>query len=439
MCKQTLGAHTFNGSSARPHSPRRLIHSSGIAVKVAAALQRVVQARQPPADAQLVPALGQALLDASYHPATSSQLVGAGVLELIAALVQASACGAVLAAPGQCSPLMSPALLALLWNVLEYSPAEAMQQLEQGHCSGVTEGDAAAASAGLAARLVAALGGVLRCMLEASRGRQEAELRNDVAAVMRLLANSRACCAALPATGLLPAALQAALPPLTRQACSPTTGALASLRLTGSKSTDGGNRTASTLCDPRDDLELKQLLLGLLCTASASSSACLEQCLSAGLLQLLLSYCQPDAVQRAATMTASTAGRWGADQVVRLAALAWGQLQHVAPLCRQRLVDAGGVAVTLEAISSHGSSSNVEAALQLMRRVCGGDAGVADAFGAQGAVPAVLQQLCDPCSGEQLRQAALLALAALCEGCSGNQRHLRRAQGVEVLLAESHK
>ncbi len=129
--------------------------------------------------------------------------------------------------------------------------------------------------------------------------------------------------------------------------------------------------------------------------------------------------------------------RWNADRCSTLQSTALSALHQLAPLSTEQYVSCGGIATVLALMAHSEKPSHVEATLRHLHALCSASADVAEELGAAGAT-GVLMQLVQERPGwpEGARLAALLMLSALCSASAENQRRLRKAEGVAVLVAQ---
>ena len=313
----------------------------------------------------------------------------------------------------------TPVAVELLWNLLEKCPmishriSEPQPLLSQ--LAGATslpeqhaDGMAATEAAPVSEPLAATLSSLFRTVLVHGSREVDKELRNNILVVINLLGASQPFVAACHAAGLFEALLAVSCAP---ECCN-----------------GAPHVKPWALSTEELDLELK-----LLCW-SAASAGCeqlpqvLDLAKDIGLMGLLLQYLDitspPPAVQR-----------WSADRVSTLRSSALSMLQRIAPISVELFLSSGGIPVVLAMLAHCDVPSHVEAAVKLLNALCSCAPAMAEELGSGGAVSLVLELvLRRPGWPDSVSQSALLLLALMCTGSGENQRRLRKAQGVSVLL-----
>lgn len=156
----------------------------------------------------------------------------------------------------------------------------------------------------------------------------------------------------------------------------------------------------------------------------------LAAAVAGGFVRVLLLYLGPAADVHPAVR------RWNADQLACLRSAALSRLHQLSPLCPDEYERAGGPSVLLHFLGSPGAlPGHVEGALRHLHRLVTLVPESRDALGAGGLVPLLLGIVEDTTNRpEPVRHFALMCLAAMCTLHAENQRRVRKAQGVGVLL-----
>ncbi|GIL72923.1 hypothetical protein Vretifemale_3064 [Volvox reticuliferus] len=296
--------------------------------------------------------------------------------------------------------------------------------------------------------LAKALTGLLRWLLLKGFSKADKELRNDLLVVFNLL---------LEASGFRDAAAQTRVfEPLLAAATCPELATRPDLIANYALTTDAL------------DHELRLLVW------SAMVHGCLlpevlEAAVAGGLMRVLLLYVNIGEGHPAVR-------RWNPDQLATLRAAALSKLHTLSPLCPDEYERAGGPATLLGFVGATTGAAHLEAALRHLHHLFTLVPETRDSFGAAGLIPVLLGIINDAGGGtgadggvlghtgnsatnngrggsgrnsfthttgsttgaagqpEAVRHFALLCLTAMCTVHAENQRRLRKASGVGVLL-----
>ncbi|GLI68965.1 hypothetical protein VaNZ11_013493 [Volvox africanus] len=303
---------------------------------------------------------------------------------------------------------------------------------------------AAAADEPVVQPLASALTGMLRWLLLNGFSKADKELRNDLLVVFTLL---------LEASGFRDAAAQTRVfEPLLAAAICPELATRPELIANYALTTDAL------------DHELRLLVW------SAMVHGCLlpevlEAAVAGGLMRVLLLYVNIGEGHPAVR-------RWNPDQLATLRAAALSKLHTLSPLCPDEYERAGGPATLLGFVGATTGAAHLEAALRHLHHLFTLVPETRDSFGAAGLIPVLLGIINDAGGdagadggvlgqtgstaansrggtgrnsfthttgstagqAEPVRHFALLCLTAMCTVHAENQRRLRKAGGVGVLL-----
>lgn len=264
------------------------------------------------------------------------------------------------------------------------------------------------------------LGRLLAELLHGGFSKADKELRNDILVVLNLLLEAEPF--RLAAAHAQP---QLLFPSLLAVSTCPEAGARPDLVHPHVLTTD-----------PLD-LELRLLAWGAL-VAGCLLPDQLAAAVAGGFVRVLLLYVSPGAEGHPAVR------RWNADQLASLRAAALSKLHQVAPLCPDEYERAGGPDALLQflgaasglAAPSPAAQQHLEAALRHLHRLVTLVPESRDALGTRGLTPLLLNIIQDT-SGkpEPTLHFALMVVSAMCTLHADNQRRLRKAQGVGVLLS----
>ncbi|GFR41272.1 hypothetical protein Agub_g1947 [Astrephomene gubernaculifera] len=320
----------------------------------------------------------------------------------------------------------------------------------------LTSATAAAAAAPVVQPLATALTGLIRSLLLSGFSRADKELRNDVMVAANLLLQAPDFRAAAAAAG--------AFEPLLAAATAPELATRPDL-------VAGYALTTDTL-----DHELRLLVWGAL-EQGCLLPEVLAAAVAAGLMRVLLLYVSYGDSHPAVR-------RWNADQLASLRSAALSKLHSLSPLCPEEYERAGGPATLLGFVSAAPGAVHLEGALRHLHRLFVLVPETRDSLGGAGLIPVLLGVVRDSvgsgaggggalghvgaggggggsgglsaagsssfvaggtggggggggASGqpEPVRLFALLCLTALCTVHAENQRRLRKAGGVGVLLS----
>ncbi len=275
-----------------------------------------------------------------------------------------------------------------------------------------------------------ALTALLRALLLGGFSHADKELRNDVMVVLNLLLEAHDFRVAAAFSGLYDTLIAAAT--------CPEVGTREELVAPHALSTD-------VL-----DQELRLLVWGAL-EKGCLLPEVLDQAVASGFVRVLMLYVSPGESHPGVR-------RWNRDQLAALRSAALSKLHTVSPLCPEEYERAGGAGTLLAFVSSSNpGAAHMEGALRHMHRLFQMVPETRDAFGAAGLIPVLLGVVNDSVGSgtgggalgntgaasagqpEPVRHFALLCLTVLCTVHAENQRRLRKAQGVGVLLAALSK
>ncbi|KAG2442889.1 hypothetical protein HXX76_002966 [Chlamydomonas incerta] len=289
--------------------------------------------------------------------------------------------------------------------------------------------------------LADALGGLLRELLLNGFSKADKELRNDCMVVLGLLLEDGAFAAAASYSGVFEALIAAGT--------CPELGSAPALVANYALSTD-------VL-----DHELRLLVWAALVQGCLLPEV-LEQAVASGLVRVLLLYVSPGEAHPAVR-------RWNPDQLAALRSGALSRLHTLSPLCPEEYERAGGPGTLLAFVGSAPGPTHLEAALRHLHRLFSMVPETRDALGSAGIIPVLLAVVADTVGSgggggtmghlagersgnghgaltgsgslqpEPVRHFALLCLTALCSVHAENQRRLRKAGGVGVLLGAVEK
>jgi len=485
------GAGGDDGASTRTaacwrtyHVHQKLIHSSGVAPATISCLAHALStpSTPPPADStQLQAALLRALLAFSYCPAACEQMVQAGVLPLLTAVLQQQRDGAVkkpatTTAAHEHGDLLVTLVIEQLWNLVESSAGhqQVLQLSLEQAAAGGQEPHISGSQTTVGGQLIAALATVFEELLQTAEDRRHKELRNDVLAVLQHLCSFSICAAAAYGCGLINTVLTAAAATLEAVAQSPQT-------------------TRYPPVAGRDPLkfEMKLLLWSAAVAAAEADPSCMDAFTGSGgsassFLALLLSCVEPTGPAVVPAQLVELKAQLPPEHRTMLHRAAWSGLLKIAPLAKKAFingsdggavlvrclnacvagVEVGGAAPLLLGVTSgsgnrssgllgvtsstgslgdSGSSSwsggVAEAPARMVASLCTGD-GASEAAAnlcRQGAITPLLQLLLrqGPAlqANQPVQQAALLALMAMCSaGGATCLKALRSAKGVAILV-----
>lgn len=335
--------------------------------------------------------------------------------------------------------------------------AESGQEMEEGSLhqamtngGGSGHADAAAAAAvadvPVVQPLAEALVQLLRWLLINGFSKADKELRNDVLVVMNLLLEAPEFCTAAAAAGAFEPLLAAGTCP----ELAPHHDLVANFALT----TDAL------------DHELRLLVWSALVRGGLLPDV-LEAAVAGGLMHVLLLYVSIGEGHPAIR-------RWNPDQLAPLRSASLSTLHTLSPLCPDEYERAGGPTALLAFVAGSPGASHLEAALRHLHHLFTLVPETRDAFGTAGLIPVLLGLVNDtgsPTVGgrasftsivssgithpvnsatavttadgggqpEPVRHFALLCMTALCTVHAENQRLLRKADGVAVMLGALSK
>ena len=458
---------TDDAGHCRPPSPTRsLVHDSGAAVALLDCLARRLQAAAAGAAASGAPdaaaadaALVHALLAATYWPPSCGALVGRGALRVGAALLSRHGC---VGRVGKADELL-PAVVELLWNLLEMTPREALaaalapgahggsssggepageQQQQQQQQQQLARG-ATVSGEQTAVELVAAAGGVFASLLALADHRQAKELRNDTLAVVQQVVRHRACAAAAAGSGLMRLLLAAGTQPEAGGgscwlplASRPTPGEDSSgapPAAVGGGGCVGAERAlvaysvvvaAAPHAFTRDalDVEMKLMLWSAAAAAAEAEADCLGAAVGGSFLSLLAAHVEPPGLSGSTGASGQgllpareLCGRLAPEHSAALRHAAWSALLRVAPLAQAAFLGACRGATLLARCIHSGAAAAAGGGFDPSSRVT--------------PLPSDCSGPCDSAASEGAQQAARL-VATLCSDSPG---------GAEAAAALAHE
>jgi hypothetical protein len=264
----------------------------------------------------------------------------------------------------------------------------------------------------IGAKLAHALTGLFLSLLGQGFREVDKELRNTVLVVINLVLDaSPAFCQECHNTGLFEAVLAVSCAP---ECC------------------DGLPHVKPWALSTEElDLELKMLCWNATTTGCVLLPDAQQVAKAAGLMPMLLQYLQVDSPPPAVL-------RWNADRCSSLRSAALSVLHRVAPIMVEQYLSHGGIRTALLLLAVCPVPVHVEAALHHLHVLCAAAPEMAEALGEAGCVGILLDLAQSKVAAwpEPLRQAALQLLALVCQVNVENQRRLRKANGVPILLQQ---